>query len=170
MGTVLFQDWTDVNLDAKDHIPRDRLDFPRMAFAGELPDLLTVRSPESGRTLITGAAWWGDPGLNPEIDVVRASPTLLQALERRSDEPSGERHPRVKVRRARWYDIVLYARGFWMTTWLALLGALAAVVGAGVAFVTGTAPLGWALLLLVLVCGGEIVKALKSVSGAARGS
>src|SRR5437899_1017613 len=157
----LFEEPTKVSLRSNKDVAANKLAFPQAAYPGDLPSLLRVSSSNNGRTLITGTGSWGNPSEDPIADSVRANPDLIRALRRSNDLP--ERHTEAVIRRARFYDIVIYARGFWTKIWVALLGAAVGIAGAAVSFETDWTKHWYAPLLLTLVCAAEIIKAFVGI-------
>jgi hypothetical protein len=164
MAEKLFERWTDVTLyvPPQNVPPVWRLDFPMTAYQGDLPGLLTVEWPETGRKEIAGTGSWGNPGQPPEATAVYVAPHFLRALAR-DGQLSTERHHEANVRRARWWEILLYKRGFIARTALTLAVAAAAVGGAIFAFVVGEDPFAWGLIVLIALCLAEFGKALKDI-------
>lgn len=139
---------------------------PRFAPALDLPRLVVVRSKRSGRQEIVGAGWWGTSKTNPKQTAVEASVELVRTMERGGDDSiAGDL---VLIRRARWWDIALYARGFWGPVGWAVLGALLAIAGAAVSFAMGEAPFGIGAAILALAVGVAIGKVASKVRDTAR--
>lgn len=163
MAAHLFDDETEVKLYVKDDGLRTPvLRFPTGKYSGDLPELVVVRSLNSGRSLIAGTAWWGSPGMPPEADAVRVGPGGLRALEG-PGEPSTGRYRPATVRRARFVDVARHQRGLGVPIGIAVITAIAAVAAAVAAFVTSTAPAGLGLLVLVLASLGAMAPAAKSI-------
>jgi hypothetical protein len=161
--TKLLQAETKVNLYLKDAgRSAPVLCFPMAHYGGELPALVLARSLDTGRALIAGTAFWGNPNMSAEADAVRVGPSVMRALQR-PGEPFRERYHPTVVRRARLVDIAIHERGLGMPFLVALLCCAAAVMGAVAAFSTSEAPLGLGLSALVLACLAAVASAVKSI-------
>jgi len=139
---------------------------PRLAHIAELPRLVVVQSDDSGRQEIAGAGWWGTGDLNPAMTAVEASPQLVEAMARPGDPSYGNNRKPARARRARWWDVALYAHGFRAPLLLAAAGFAAALASAAVAVLTVELPWWIAAGVLGLMAVVEGAKAISSVLGA----
>lgn len=149
-----------------------RVRFPvqdtRYDSGDELPRLVVVQSQDNGSQRIAGTGWWGDERKNPELVAVEASPELVRAMARRGDPSFKERSKPATVRPARWWDVAIHARGFWVPVGFAFVAAVAELAGAAFSFVSSEAPLGAILVVAFLITTVVVGKAGKAVVTAAR--
>lgn len=147
MAERLFERWTDVSLyvPPRSVPPIWRLDFPTAAYPGELPGLLTVEWPDTGRKKIAGTGRWGNPAQPADATAVNVAPDFSSALARDGQLPNA-RHHVAHVRRARLWEILLYKGGFATQTGLTPAVAAAAVGRAILTFVAGEEPFAWGLV------------------------
>jgi hypothetical protein len=101
--------------------------------------------------------------MDPCANVVHAEPGALRELERPND-PNSRRDPMpAKVRRAAWYDVLVYKHGFVASMLLSISVAIVAIAASVLGFVTETAPVAWGGAVLVLGCLVDIAKAVRGI-------
>jgi hypothetical protein len=161
------QRWTHVALTASNKVHSDRcLHFPTPHFKEAPPGFVVVRGNASGTTRLANAALKQAPA---DADAVSVSAGLVRALRAGEEDEAGSHLLPAEYRRAHLGDIVIYGGPTLFPLWVALIVALAGVVGAIVSFATADVPL-WAAI--TILAAGLVVAAVtgaKDVKAALRG-